>query len=79
MFIERATSKRFFLAPWERNVLDFEQPQVFPAFIRRTNLLFIPGILPLVLMIFWLSWIRFTKAYKSKAVPGSGTAALFHS
>lgn len=24
MFIERATSKRFFLAPWERNVLDFE-------------------------------------------------------
>jgi len=23
MFIERATSKTFFLAPWERNVLDF--------------------------------------------------------
>ena len=48
------------------------QPQVFPAFIRRTNLLFIPGILPLVLMIFWLIRVRFTKAYKSKSVPGSG-------
>jgi len=24
MFIERVTSKRLFLAPWERNVLDFE-------------------------------------------------------
>ena len=24
MFIERATPKRFFLAPWELNVLDFE-------------------------------------------------------
>jgi len=23
MFIERAISKRFFLAPWERNVPDF--------------------------------------------------------
>jgi len=48
------------------------QPQVFPAFIRRTNLLFIPGILPLVLMIFWLARVRFTKAYKSKSVPSSG-------
>ena len=48
------------------------QPQVFPAFIRRTNLLFIPGILPLVLMIFWLIRVRFTKAYKSKSVPSSG-------
>jgi len=55
------------------------QPQVFPAFIRRTNLLFIPGILPLVLMIFWLIRVRFTKAYESKSVPSSGTAALFHS
>src|SRR5712692_10494152 len=44
------------------------QPQVFPAFIRRTNLLFIPGILPLVLMIFWLIRVRFTKAHESKSV-----------
>jgi len=50
------------------------QPQVFPAFIRRTNLLFIPGILPLVLMIFWLIRVRFTKAYKSKSATSSGNA-----
>jgi len=48
------------------------QPQVFPAFIRKTNLLFIPGILPLVLMIFWFFRVRFTKAYNRKSMPGSG-------
>jgi len=48
------------------------QPQVFPAFIRKTNLLFIPGILPLVLMIFWFFRVRFTNAYKRKSVPGNG-------
>ena len=48
------------------------QPQVFPAFIRRTNLLFIPGILPLVLMIFWLIRVRFTKAYKRMSLPRRG-------
>jgi hypothetical protein len=42
------------------------QPQVFPAFIRRSNLLFVPGILPLVLLIFWFFRVRFTKAYKTK-------------
>lgn len=48
------------------------QPQVFPAFIRKTNLLFIPGVLPLVLMIFWFFRVRFTNAYKRKSVPGNG-------
>jgi hypothetical protein len=42
------------------------QPQVFPAFIRRTNLLFIPGILPLVLMIFWLIRIRLKNSYQAR-------------
>ena len=50
------------------------QPQVFPAFIRKTNLLFVPGILPLVLLIFWLFRVRFTDAYKRKSVPSSGDA-----
>lgn len=50
------------------------QPQVFPAFIRKTNLLFVPGILPLVLLIFWLFRVRFTKVYKRKSVPSSGDA-----
>jgi hypothetical protein len=39
------------------------QPQVFPAFIRQTNLLFVLGILPLILMIFWFFRVRFTKVY----------------
>src|SRR5437763_12880642 len=47
------------------------QPQVFPAFIRRTNLLFIPGILPLALMIFWLIRVRFKNAYRRKSVPST--------
>lgn len=40
------------------------QPQVFPAFIRKTNVLFVPAILPLILMIFWLFRVRFTNTYK---------------
>jgi hypothetical protein len=39
------------------------QPQVFPAFIRKTNLLFVPGILPLVLMIIWLVRIRLARDF----------------
>jgi hypothetical protein len=39
------------------------QPQVFPAFIRETNLLFVLGILPLIVMIFWFFRVRFTKVY----------------
>jgi len=47
------------------------QPQVFPVALRKTNLLFIPGILPLVLLIFWLFRVRFTNADKRKSVPSS--------
>ena len=50
------------------------QPQVFPAFIRKTNLLFIPGILPLVLMIFWLIRVRFKKVYRAKSMQRRGDA-----
>jgi hypothetical protein len=50
------------------------QPQVFPAFIRKTNLLFVPGILPLILMIFWFFRVRFTKAYQAKSMPRTGDA-----
>ena len=45
------------------------QQQVFPAFIRKTNLLFVPAILPLILLIFWLVRVRFTKAYNGKSMP----------
>ena len=43
--------------------------KVFPAFILKTNVLFIPAILPLILLIFWLFRVRFTYAYKSKSMP----------
>ena len=48
------------------------QQQVFPALLRKTNVLFIPAILPLILMIFWLVRIRFTNAYKRKSMPRGG-------
>jgi hypothetical protein len=50
------------------------QQQVFPAFLRKTNVLFVPAILPLLLMIFWLVRVRFTNAHKRKSVPSSGDA-----
>jgi hypothetical protein len=40
------------------------QQQVFPAFLRKTNVLFVPDILPLILMIFWLFRDRFTNTYE---------------
>lgn len=42
---------------------------LFPAFIRRTGTLYLLSFLPLVLMVFWLIRIRFTKAFKESAVP----------
>ncbi len=48
------------------------QQQVFPAFLRKTNVLFIPAILPLILLIFWLIRVRFTNAYKRMSVTSSG-------
>lgn len=34
------------------------RPHLFPAFMRKTNMLFLLGILPLLLMIFWLFRVR---------------------
>jgi hypothetical protein len=48
------------------------QQQVFPAFIRKTNVLFVPAIMPLILLIFWLFRVRFTNAYKGKSMPRGG-------
>jgi Predicted membrane protein (DUF2306) len=50
------------------------QQQVFPAFIRKAHVLFIPAILPLVLLIFWLLRVRFTNAYKRASIPQGGEA-----
>jgi hypothetical protein len=45
------------------------QQQVFPAFIRKTNVLLLPAFLPLVLLIFWLVRVRFANAYKRTPMP----------
>ena len=43
------------------------QQQVFPHWLRQTNVLFFPAILPLILLIFWLVRVRFTSAFKKTA------------
>src|SRR5206468_6433043 len=45
------------------------QSQVFPYAVRRTGLLAVPGILVVVLLIFWLVRILFTNKYKRGPSP----------
>src|ERR1019366_1794672 len=45
------------------------QQQVFPAWLRGSSVLFVPALLPLVLLIFWLFRVRFTNAYKRMSMP----------
>jgi hypothetical protein len=40
--------------------------KIFPAFMRKTGTLFLLSFLPLILMVFWLIRIRFTKVYTQK-------------
>ena len=46
--------------------------KVFPPFIIKSNVLFVPAILPLLLLIFWLVRVRFTNAYNGKSIPRGG-------
>jgi hypothetical protein len=46
--------------------------QIFPAFLRKTGLLFLLSFLPLILMIFWLFRIRFKNAYEGQSMPRTG-------
>ena len=43
--------------------------QIFPAAIRKSNVLLLLTILPLILLIFWLIRVRFTSAYKRRPLP----------
>jgi hypothetical protein len=43
------------------------RPQLFPALLTKTHVLFLLGILPLILMFFWLARVLFTNAFKSIA------------
>ncbi len=46
--------------------------KVFPSFLLKTNILFVPAIVPLILLIFWLFRVRFTNAYKRMSMPRGG-------
>jgi hypothetical protein len=45
------------------------RPHLFPALLSRTHVLFVLGVLPLILMIFWLVRVRFKNAFKITALP----------
>jgi uncharacterized membrane protein len=52
------------------------RPHLFPAWLSTTHILLLLGVLPLLLMIFWLVRVRFTAAYQkssspSRTLPGS--------
>ncbi len=50
------------------------RPHLFPALLIQTHVIFLLGILPLVLMVFWLIRVRFTNAYTRKPMPHAGGA-----
>jgi hypothetical protein len=45
------------------------RPHLFPALLRKTHVLLLLGILPLILMIFWLIRVRFATAYERQPMP----------
>jgi hypothetical protein len=42
------------------------RPQLFPKFLQETNILLLLGVLPLILLVFWIIRLRVTKAYRGK-------------
>jgi amino acid permease len=51
------------------------QQQVFAAWLRKTNVLFVPALLSLVLLIFWLFRVWFTSTYRKKPVVAQSEAS----
>jgi hypothetical protein len=51
------------------------QQQVFPAWLRKTNVLSVPALLPLVLLIFWLFRVWFTSTYRKKPLVAQSEAS----
>lgn len=52
------------------------RPQLFPAVLRKTGVLFLLSFLPLALMVFWLLRVRFSNAPRVKSMPGLFSAGL---
>jgi len=46
--------------------------KVFPSLIAQSNVLFVPALLPLLLLIFWLFRVRFRNAYQRKPIMRGG-------
>ncbi len=44
---------------------------LFPAALRKTGVLWLLSLLPLMLMVFWLLRVRFTNAYQQKTMAGA--------
>ena len=53
------------------------RPHLFPALLRKTHILFLLGILPLILMVFWLFRVLFTKAYEKTSGPRNAMLTRF--
>jgi len=51
------------------------QQQVFPRWLRGSPVLFIPALLPLALLIFWLFRVWFTSAYRKKVIVAQSGAS----
>ena len=49
--------------------LFLSRPHLFPALLRKTGVIFFLGILPLILLVFWLVRVRFTNAFSRTASP----------
>src|SRR5258708_9614815 len=47
------------------------RPHLFPMVLRKTYVISLLGIMPLILMIFWLVRVRLAKAYRRKPAPGT--------
>jgi hypothetical protein len=50
--------------------------KVFPPFIVQSGVLFVPALLPLVLMIFWLIRVRLTNRYQTRPMSPSHPLSL---
>lgn len=52
------------------------QQKVMPAYMRGSKLLFLPPLLILILLIYWLCRVWLTKTFRHKVVAAKTTAAL---
>ena len=54
------------------------QQQVFPHWLRKTNVLFLPAILPLILLIVWLFRVRFTNVHSTLEGAGQPSGGVMN-